>query len=95
MRTAKRVGTGMMAAIALACGPTAPDGSRSGLASSGQDLKQTGMEEKVTGEGQFVHPDFGTVTCCHLLRGGPGEPPGLDRWGAHQQQRSGPGYRGG
>ena len=62
MRTAKRVGTGMLAAIVLACGPTAPDGSRSGLESNGQDLSKTGIEEKVTGEGQFVHPVFGTVS---------------------------------
>ena len=62
MRTAKRVSTGMLAAMALACGPTAPDGARSGLESNGQDLSKTGIEEKVTGEGQFVHPVFGTVT---------------------------------
>ena len=62
MRTGKRVGTGILAVMGLACGPTAPDGSRSGLESNGLDLKKTGIEEKVTGEGQFVHPVLGTVT---------------------------------
>ena len=60
MRTARRVvGTGMLAAIVLACGRTDPG---SGLESNGQDPKKTGIEEKVTGGGQFVHPTLGTVT---------------------------------
>jgi hypothetical protein len=61
MRTAKPVGAGVLVAIVLACGPTDP-GSGSSLESSGQDLKETGIEEKVIGGGQFVHPDLGTVT---------------------------------
>jgi hypothetical protein len=52
----------MLAAIGWACGPTAPDNASSGLESNGQELRKTGIEEKVTGKGQFVHPDFGTVT---------------------------------
>jgi hypothetical protein len=62
MRTAKWVGTGMLAAVVLACGPTAPDVSRSGLESNGQELDETGIKDKVSGVGQFVHPTFGTVT---------------------------------
>jgi hypothetical protein len=62
MRTAKRVGTGILAGFVLACGPTAPDSSRSGLEPNGRDLSKTGIEEKVTGGGQFVHPVFGAVT---------------------------------
>jgi hypothetical protein len=62
MCTAARFGAGALAALALACGPVAPSqlGSESeGLASTGGGA---GLVEKVTGEGTFVHPDFGSVS---------------------------------
>jgi hypothetical protein len=61
MRTTKRVGTGMLAAIALGCGPTAPDGPISETDTPASQMN-LGAVETVTGGGQFVHPDFGTVT---------------------------------
>jgi hypothetical protein len=68
MRTAKRVSTGILAVIAFACGPTAPGGSRSDLESNRPDLKKADIKEKVMGRGQFVHPDFGTVTFAFSAR---------------------------
>jgi hypothetical protein len=62
MRTAKRLGTGMLAAIVLACGPTAPGSARPGLESNEGGQKEQGIKKKVTGTGQFVHPTFGTVS---------------------------------
>lgn len=62
MRTAKRVGPGVLAAFALACGPVAPGGLNSESETVGPELVSGGVTEKVTGGGQFVNPDFGTVT---------------------------------
>jgi hypothetical protein len=54
------VAGGLIGGLALGCtGPTAPeprDGMREAAATPAR-----GVEEKVTGGGQFVHPDFGTV----------------------------------
>jgi hypothetical protein len=54
------VAGGLIGGLALGCtGPTAPepgDGMREAAATPAQ-----GVEEKVTGGGLFVHPDFGTV----------------------------------
>jgi len=61
MRTTKRVGAGMLAAIGLACGPMAPEGSKSDTEPHGSQMN-VGVLEEVTGGGQFVHPVFGTVT---------------------------------
>jgi hypothetical protein len=60
MVTAKRMGPGVLALIALACGQTATETSR--LETGGLDVNSAGVAEKVTGGGQFVHPVFGTVT---------------------------------
>ena len=82
MRTVKWVGTWALATIALACGPTAPEGSRTGLDREGQNL-EAGVQEKVTGGGQFVHPDFGTVTFAFVaIRHGDGRVTGR----FHQKQ---------
>ncbi|MGH7508526.1 MAG: hypothetical protein ACREMZ_03535 [Gemmatimonadales bacterium] len=62
MRTDNLVGTGMVAAVAWACGVTAPDGTESGPASDGQRLETARVEATVTGGGQFEHPTLGTVT---------------------------------
>lgn len=59
MLTANRTGPGVLALIALACGPTGPDTSR---LDTGVLEVQAGVTEKVTGSGQFIHPEFGTVT---------------------------------
>ncbi len=61
MRAAKWVGTGVLATIGLACGPTAPELSRSEPVIA-PAMAGGGVTEKVTGGGQFVHPVFGTVT---------------------------------
>jgi hypothetical protein len=50
----------VLALIALACGPTAPETSR--MESSNLEVSSEEGVEKVTGGGQFVHPTFGTVT---------------------------------
>ena len=54
---------GVLGVLALGCSePTAP-GSRSALQGTGdQSANQQGVQEMVTGGGQFVHPDFGAVT---------------------------------
>jgi hypothetical protein len=62
MGNAMRVTTSVFAVIALACGPTAPEGSSPLPVSGGAELVGEGITEKVTGGGQFVHPTFGTVT---------------------------------
>lgn len=62
MRVANRVASGVLALVALACGPLAPDGSRSSSSAGEADLASGGITEKVTGGGQFVHPDFGSMT---------------------------------
>jgi hypothetical protein len=61
MRNASRIGAGVLALMAIACGPLAPNGSKPLAEGSEADLA-SGAMEKVTGGGQFVHPDFGTVT---------------------------------
>jgi hypothetical protein len=48
--------------MAVACGPLAPNGSRSESEGPGADLASESGAEKVAGGGQFVHPVFGTVT---------------------------------
>lgn len=60
MLTTKRAGPGVLALIALACGPTAPETSR--MDGSSLEANSGEVVEKVTGGGQFVHPAFGTVT---------------------------------
>lgn len=73
MRTTKWVGSGALAALAFGCGPTAPDTSRPGLESAGQHALGAGIQEKVTGGGQFVHPVFGNVTFAFVaIRQGDG-----------------------
>jgi len=62
MRSAERCGTGLLMAIAVACGPTAPAGTGSDLESDGKEIQTAVIEEKVSGGGQFVHPTLGTVT---------------------------------
>lgn len=57
MPDTKRVTAGVLAALAIACGPTAPGGSK-----TIETAETGGVTEKVTGGGQFVHPLFGTVT---------------------------------
>jgi hypothetical protein len=57
MRDWKRVWAGMLAGV-IGCGPLAPEGSPDRTA----EMANGGVEEKVTGGGQFVHPSFGTVT---------------------------------
>jgi hypothetical protein len=59
MHVANRVASGVLVLVVLACGPVAPDGSPP---SAGGDLASVGITEKVTGGGQFVHPDFGSIT---------------------------------
>ena len=53
---------GLLTVLALGCsGPTAP-ALRDGMQeTTGRPANQEGVEERVTGGGQFVHPDFGTV----------------------------------
>lgn len=53
---------GLLATLELGCsGPTAP-APRDGMQeTTGGPANQQGVEERVTGGGQFVHPDFGTV----------------------------------
>jgi hypothetical protein len=73
MRTAKQVGPGVLAAIALACGPMAPETSRSEPETPRPEMAGGGVAEKVTGGGQFVHPVFGTVTFAFVaIRHGDG-----------------------
>ena len=62
MRTPMWVG-GLLGVLALGCSePTVP-APESGLEGvDGQPVEHTGVSELVTGGGQFVHPDFGTVT---------------------------------
>ena len=54
---------GLLGVLALACSePTAP-ASEGGLRQAdGRLAARTGVSELVTGGGQFVHPDFGSVT---------------------------------
>jgi hypothetical protein len=66
MLTAKRAGPGVLALIALACGPTAPETSR--MDASRLEAKSGEFAEKVTGGGQFVHPTFGTVSFSFVAR---------------------------
>lgn len=49
---------------ALACGPLAPETTQSETQASKTEVSNagTGVVEKVTGGGQFVHPNFGSVT---------------------------------
>jgi hypothetical protein len=58
MRIATAIGPVLWSAVAVACGPTAPDR----VSSESALLTEGGVTEKVTGGGQFVHPVFGTVT---------------------------------
>ncbi|HEY7481135.1 MAG TPA: hypothetical protein VH680_11525, partial [Gemmatimonadales bacterium] len=52
---------GLIGVLALGCtGPMAPD-SRDGMGETPGRSAEQGVEEKVTGGGQFVHPTFGTV----------------------------------
>lgn len=59
MPITQQVAVGVFSAMALACGPTAPDGATS--RTIGAEMA-SGVLEQVTGGGQFVHPVFGTVT---------------------------------
>lgn len=73
MRNLKSAGAGMLAAMLVACGPLAPDGSRVPSQDQDVDLASEGVVEKVTGGGQFVHPSFGTVTFSFIaIRHGDG-----------------------
>jgi hypothetical protein len=52
---------GLVGVLALGCtGPTAPESS-DGMRQTSARLESQGVEEKVTGGGEFVHPTFGTV----------------------------------
>jgi hypothetical protein len=63
MLITRRASSGVLALVALACGPTAPETSRTDITSSGLEANSEELtSEKVTGAGQFVHPVFGTVT---------------------------------
>ena len=56
-----RAGTALIALVALACTePAGPTASRSGAPPL--NAFAVGVEESVTGGGQFFHPDLGTVT---------------------------------
>lgn len=61
MGTATRAVAPVFAGLALACGPLAPDGSGPHT-SERPDVASAGVDQRVTGGGQFVHPDFGRVT---------------------------------
>jgi hypothetical protein len=50
----------VLALIALACGPTAPETSR--MDNSGLEATSEESAEKVAGGGEFVHPALGRVT---------------------------------
>jgi hypothetical protein len=67
MRIAGYMG-GLLGALALGCaGPTAP-APESVLQERGDLSSANGVAELVTGGGQFVHPDFGTVTFALTAR---------------------------
>jgi hypothetical protein len=61
MQKTTLVGPALIALAALACTePAGPTGGRSG--SPSPSTLAVGVQESVTGGGQFFHPDFGTVT---------------------------------
>ena len=60
MRMARWV-SGLVAATALACSETTAPTSRGEMRGARAPADLQGVEEVVTGGGQFVHPDFGTV----------------------------------
>jgi hypothetical protein len=63
MRSIKWMGAGLLGALAVGCaGPTAPDAGQSVTQAAPPSMVELGILEQVSGGGQFVHPDFGTVT---------------------------------
>ena len=63
MWKAMRMGAGLLGALTVGCtGPTTPDAEGGAIRSSQPSRAQQGVEESVSGGGQFVHPVFGTVT---------------------------------
>jgi hypothetical protein len=62
MRIPNGIVCAALTATALACGPLAPDGPQSRSQLRGVDVASAGVEENVTGGGQFVHPTFGSFT---------------------------------
>ena len=62
MRKAMWAG-GLMGALALGCSEQTAPGPRGGLLETDdRPARQHGVQEVVTGGGQFVHPDFGAIT---------------------------------
>ncbi len=56
-------GVGLIGVLATGCsGPTAPDAAKGGFQAASPLVGELGILEQVSGGGQFVHPDFGTVT---------------------------------
>jgi hypothetical protein len=54
--------TGLIGLLALSCSEPMAPGTRGGMqGTTGQPADQQGVQEMVTGGGQFVHPDFGAV----------------------------------
>jgi hypothetical protein len=59
----KSMRVGLFGAVLAGCaGPTAPDLAPDGARPSPPVVAEQGVLENVSGGGQFVHPDFGTVT---------------------------------
>jgi hypothetical protein len=52
----------VLVSAVLGCGSLAPEASQSDTDTFGPELAAGGVIEKVTGGGQFEHPDLGTVT---------------------------------
>ena len=62
MRVIVLVRAGLLSLVALACGEPLDTGESNGASVSTEpQAAAAGVGERVTGGGQFVHPDFGTV----------------------------------
>jgi hypothetical protein len=62
MAYALRPGLAGLALLGAACGPMAPDVAEPAIDRQTPDFVGGGVLDQVNGGGQFVHPEFGTVT---------------------------------
>jgi hypothetical protein len=62
MRNSRGMGAAALVLAAACGGPLGPGGEKAPAGPAKPALAESGVDESVTGGGQFVHPDFGTVT---------------------------------
>ena len=62
MRNSRGIGAAALVLAAACGGPLGPGAGKTPSEPAQPALVESGVDQSVTGGGQFVHPDFGTVT---------------------------------